>query len=42
MPNMPTLPPPAVKTADRLRMWRDELERWAALRGLPPEPWPLP
>jgi hypothetical protein len=45
---MPTLPPPAVKTADRpLRPpnitpeWAAELEYWAAVRGLPPEPWPL-
>ena len=44
---MPTLPPPAVKTADRpLRPpsitpeFAELLEFWAAQRGLPPEPWP--
>jgi hypothetical protein len=39
---MPNLAQPPDKTAERLRQWADELERWAALRGLPPEPWPLP
>jgi len=43
---MHTVPPAAVSDAARpsrrLRMWCAELEFWAAERGLPPEPWPLP
>jgi len=31
------LPPPNVTPE-----WAAELEFWAALRGLPSEPWPLP
>lgn len=31
------LPPPDVTPE-----WCAELEYWAAVRGLPPEPWPLP
>jgi hypothetical protein len=33
----PELPPPNVTPE-----WVAELELWAAERGLPPEPWPLP
>lgn len=45
---MHTVPPPAVRTADRLPgpnitpLFAELLEYWAAVRGLPPEPWPLP
>ena len=42
---MTTLAQPPVKTAGhrhRVTAWAAELEYWAALRGLPPEPWPLP
>jgi hypothetical protein len=31
------LPPPDITPE-----WVAELERWAAMRGLPPDPWPLP
>ncbi len=42
---MHTVPPPAVSDAarpPRITEWAAELEWWAAQRGLPPEPWPLP
>ena len=43
---MHTVPPPAVRTADRQPDITPEfvelLEYWAAVRGLPPDPWPLP
>ena len=34
--------PSEYMTPERFRQWLAELEYWAALRGLPPEPWPLP
>ena len=44
-----TLAPVPVRDTDRpLRPpdvtpeWAELLEYWAAVRGLPPEPWPLP
>jgi hypothetical protein len=46
---MHTVPPTTDKPADRpLRppnvtpLFLELLEFWAAVRGLPPEPWPLP
>jgi hypothetical protein len=43
MPNMHTLPPPPVKTADprRIALYRWVYAHAAPERGLPPEPWPL-
>jgi hypothetical protein len=44
---METVPPSPVSAADRLlpplhvTLWAMDLERLAALRGLPPDPWPL-
>ena len=44
---MDTVPSQAVRTADRpgphvTPLFAELLEYWAAVRGLPPEPWPLP
>ena len=34
--------PSEYMTPERFARWARELESWAAGRGLPPEPWPLP
>jgi hypothetical protein len=41
-PELPRRGEPGYMPPERFRQWRDALEFWAAARGLPPDPWPLP